>query len=192
MYSAFISGCIGFSGGTPHNLCFLCPKIKGAVDNIVFNKMQFALTDESIMIATRLVLDALHDISGTMSAEEKEEWCQQYHPIVSMHLNARRGYVQDRARQSIKEWRTQIEASTTRINNFPTPEDVLRCANRDLDLKLPEGAKPEELLTATKDGQLLDWYWNNLLAKCLGDKVWGSSTRHYEPISEAIHYHYRK
>ena len=165
------------------------------MDNIVFTKKQFALTDEALLETTRMVLDLTPDINAGMDEDDKVNWCKQYQSIVGQHLNARRGYCLDRTRKSIVEWRTDIEPSTTRINNFPTPEDVMRCAKRDVDLTLPQDYNPEtdgDLLAATKDGKLFDWYWNNLLAKNCGDKVWAPSVRHYDTISDAVHWNQSK
>ena len=162
---------------------------------MLMSHTQFALDEEALLAATAQVLDALPDIGSNFTPEERKDWIKKYSSMVSMAINKRRGYILERCGISIKEWRDKIEPSPTKTDNFPSPKDVLRCAKRNVDLRLPKDYDPKkhgDLIDASPDGQLFLWYWDSLLAKCLGRNAWGERIRHYHTISEAVHHHYSK
>jgi len=144
-------------------------------------------------IIQQIVLDALPEIGGDFTPEQREEWITTYSAIVATAFSKRRGYVLERCQVAIEDW---VKTNGTGDkDDFPSPKDVMRCAKCMVDLRLPQGHDPNkdgDLILVSKDGKLFNWYWNSLLPKTLGNTAWGERMRHYNTISEARHHHFGK
>ena len=185
---------IHFGWYTSLFFCLLLPKINNKVDNMLMSHTQFCLEEDTLLEQTALVLDALPEIGGHLSPEDREAWIQSYSSIVATAFNKRRGYILERCQVAILDW-VKSNGSSADPDDFPTPKDVLRCAKRNIDLSLPEGhdsKKDGDLINCSPDGKLFDWYWNSLLPKTLGNTAWGERMRHYQTITDARHHHYGK
>lgn len=120
--------------------------------------------------------------------EDREEWMNLHITLFCSMLNEKRGYVGNRLKVALKEWLVMVHGGkicTKTFANFPSPDDIKRCAFRDVDLDIPEGAETNCVIKESKDGQLMYFYIEECLAKAIGRQGFNQNVRHYFTVSEA-------
>ena len=163
----------------------------------LFRNIKFITTEQEAIEVALMILAANPELTDGMSEEDKLFWAQSHNTFMCQKLNAERTNFGSRAKDSVIWWRAQVkgrEDSQENADNFPTVDDVYRCATRAVDLKvvtpdpLPDKWDPNDPVNVIKyspDGWLFYWYWNVLLAKCLGRERFSTNLRHYNLLSEA-------
>lgn len=165
------------------------------MDNEEFRLTKFFQSDEHVDKVAAKCLQENPNLKkgwGTNVEEETKKWIRRYRGTIKQILNQKRGYVGDRMKVAVDYWKANIAADSTDPEDFPTYQDVKRCADRNLDLQIDESLVKEgeepSIIEHSKDGKLFWWYVEHLTPKTVGREGFNENTRHYETITEAKYY----
>ena len=146
--------------------------IKGALKHKFWRNLKYfpRKSKEEKMITTKIVVEVSDQIVGwdNMSSNQKEAFVLEALPLTASVLNDLRNYIISRIKKACEEW------WTGHGKKLPSLDRVVACMKREID--------PEK----SADYEIMEWYWDNLLVKSVGNSNdWNAAKRYYSTISKA-------
>ncbi len=128
-----------------------------------------------------------------VTPDQKKKWVEDHMSYVGQLLNKRRTYCAKQMKEGLFRF---LESQENHGRVMPTPADIVRCAKRQLDLKVDyddlgpaHNRTPADIYLHSKNWWLFYVYWEILLPKAMGREVYSPNMHHFFPISLVPFFH---